>query len=99
MLTLPELWPLLVIKVQRGEQDKDTDGDVDVKDPSPCEILCDDTSQSRPGSHTQRDHHRIQAQRHSSFIARKATGDHGNVDREDQRTAYSLEEAGKDEKQ
>src|SRR5438105_8393873 len=59
-LVLLPPWALLSIKVKRAEEDEHADWHIDIKDPAPGQILCNDPSNSRPGSHTQRHHYRIQ---------------------------------------
>ena len=50
---LPSLRALLSIKVKRCEEDEQADWHIDIKDPAPGQILRNDPSDSRPGSHTQ----------------------------------------------
>src|SRR6266568_3071999 len=55
LVVLP-LGALFLIKVKPGEENKYADWNIDIKDPTPGQILGNDSSQSRPGTHTQRDH-------------------------------------------
>src|SRR6266702_1861308 len=78
-LVLLPVRALLLIKVKPGEENKYADWNIDIKDPTPGQILGNDSSQSRPGTHTQRDHDRIQAQGYSSLINWKDTREHGHI--------------------
>ena len=62
MLMLPSLRAWLSIKVKRGEEDEQADWYIDIKDPMLGQVLGNDPANSRPGGHTQRDDHRVQAQ-------------------------------------
>src|SRR5205085_150049 len=90
---------LLCIKVQRGEEEQQADGYIDIKDPAPGQILGDKAANSWPRSHAQRDDHRIQAQGQSALMAGKGTGDHRHIDRKDERPTNPLEKTSEDEKQ
>src|SRR2546428_11028965 len=98
LMSLP-LRALLTIKVRRGKEGEQADWHIDIKDPTPGQILRNDPSNGRPGSHAQRYHHRIQAQCQSSLSAGKCRGNHCNVDRKDERAPDTLEKASENEQQ
>src|SRR6266487_3727118 len=52
-LMLPLLQMLLPIEVKPGEDDEYTDRNINIKDPTPGQILGNDSSKSRPGTHAQ----------------------------------------------